>query len=62
MILIMAEMIGAKSGLGFYVKKFSDYIDFTRVFAGIILIGFVIAAANALLQRLENRLIKWKPV
>lgn len=62
MILVMAEMIGAKSGLGFYVKKFSDYIDFTRVFAGIILIGFVIAVANSFLQKLENRLIKWKPV
>lgn len=62
MILVMAEMIGAKSGLGFYVKKFSDYIDFTRVFAGIILIGFVITVVNVLLQKIEDSTIKWRLV
>lgn len=62
MILVMAEMIGANSGLGFYVKKFSDYIDFTRVFAGIILIGLVITVFNLLLQKLEDATIKWRPV
>lgn len=62
MILVMAEMIGAKTGLGFYVKKFSDYIDFARVFAGIILIGIVILVVNVLLQKLEDTVVKWKPV
>ncbi|SET11281.1 ABC transporter permease [[Clostridium] polysaccharolyticum] len=62
MILIMAEMIGAQSGLGYYVKKFSDYIDFARVLAGIILIGLVITLANFLLGKLEKTAVKWEKV
>jgi len=29
-------MIGATSGLGWYVKYFSDFADYSRVIAGII--------------------------
>jgi len=35
-LLTAAEMIGATSGLGWYVKYFSDFADYSRVIAGII--------------------------
>lgn len=60
MVLVMAEMIGAQSGLGFFVKKYSDYADYTRVMAGIIFIGIVITLLNQLLSVIENKTIRWK--
>lgn len=62
MILIMAEMIGATSGLGFFIKKYSDYADYTRVLAGILVVGAVITLLNALLNMAEKRFIRWENV
>ncbi len=62
MVLVMAEMIGAQSGLGFFVKKYSDYADYTRVVAGIIFIGIVITALNGLISVIEKKVVKWKTV
>lgn len=62
MILIMAEMIGATSGLGFFIKKYSDYADYSRVLAGIFVVGTVITVLNVLLDIAEKKLIKWKAV
>jgi NitT/TauT family transport system permease protein len=59
MLLVMAEMIGAQSGLGFYIKKYSDYADYTRVAAGIIFIALVITGLNFLISKAEKKLIKW---
>lgn len=60
MLLVMAEMIGAQSGLGFYIKKYSDYADYTRVAAGIIFIALVITGLNFLISKAEKTLIKWR--
>ncbi len=62
MILIMAEMIGATSGLGFFIKKYSDYADYTRVMAGIFVVGIVITILNVLADIAEKKLIRWKIV
>ena len=62
MILIRAEMIGATSGLGFFIKKYSDYADYTRVLAGILVVGAVITLLNALLNMAEKRFIRWENV
>ena len=59
MLLVMAEMIGAQSGLGFYIKKYSDYADYTRVTAGIIFIALIITGLNFLISKAEQKLIKW---
>lgn len=55
-----AELLGATSGLGYFVKKFSDYADYTNVIAGIILMGIVVTIINLLVKELEHKLIKWK--
>lgn len=55
-----AEMLGASSGLGYFVKKFSDYADYTRVIAGIIYIAIIITILNTLISKLQKRVIKWK--
>lgn len=55
-----AEMLGASAGLGYFVKKFSDYADYTRVIAGIILIAIVVTVLNLLVMKLQKKVITWK--
>ena len=59
-LLTAAEMIGATSGLGWYVKYFSDFTDYKRVIVGIIFIGFVVTGIIFCLDRLEKRLLRWR--
>ncbi|MCD7787244.1 MAG: ABC transporter permease subunit, partial [Oscillospiraceae bacterium] len=54
-----AELLGAKSGLGYFVKKFSDYANYTQVIAGIILMGIVVTVLTMLIELLQRRAIRW---
>lgn len=59
MLLTMAEMMGASSGLGYFIKNFADYGNYTSVLAGIILTAAVILVLNRLLEAAERRCIRW---
>jgi NitT/TauT family transport system permease protein len=59
-LLTAAEMIGATSGLGWYVKYFSDFADYTRVLAGILVIGLVVLALMTVYRRIAGYLLRWK--
>lgn len=54
-----AELLGASSGLGYFVKKFSDFADYTKVIAGIILMGIVVTVLVSAIQWLQRKLVKW---
>lgn len=60
MLLTLAEMMGADSGLGYFIKNFADYANYTNVLAGILLVGVVITLLNARVTLLERKLILWK--
>lgn len=55
-----AELLGAQSGLGYFVKKFSDYANYTQVIAGIILMGIVVTVLTMLIEWLQKKAIKWR--
>ena len=59
-LLTAAEMIGATSGLGWYVKYFSDFADYPRVVAGIFVIGAVVLLLMTLYRLLAAYLLRWK--
>jgi NitT/TauT family transport system permease protein len=59
-LLTSAEMIGGRSGLGYYVKNFSDFGDYTRIIAGVIVIGIVITAITFFFNKLQRFLLRWK--
>ena len=59
MILTMAETIGSSVGLGYYVKKWSDFAVYDKVFAGIILMAVVITGLNKLIDLYESKALKW---
>ena len=55
-----AELLGARSGLGFFVKRASDYANYTQVIAGIILMGIVVTIITQLIKLLQEKTIKWR--
>ncbi|MBP5576621.1 MAG: ABC transporter permease subunit [Treponema sp.] len=59
MTLTAAEMLGAESGMGFYVKISLAFANYTKAIAGIFFIGFVVTGLNALINIAKKRLIKW---
>lgn len=60
MLLTLAEMMGARSGLGYFIRNFADYANYTNVVAGIILVALVITLLNRGVTALERRLIRWR--
>lgn len=59
-LLTAAEMIGATSGLGWYVKYFSDFADYSRVIVGIIFIGMVVTGITFIFDKIEKYLLRWR--
>ena len=59
-LLTSAEMIGAQSGLGFYIKNYSDFGDYTRTLVGLIVIGIVIVVISFGFNKIQKYLLRWK--
>lgn len=59
-LLTSAEMIGGSSGMGYYVKYYSDFGDYTRILVGIIVIGVVITAISLVFGKLQKYFLRWR--
>ena len=59
-LLTSAEMIAARSGLGFYVKNYSDLGNYTKTIVGVIIIGVVISVVFFAFNKLQKFLLRWK--
>lgn len=59
-LLTSAEMIGAQDGLGYYVKQYSDFGDYTRTIVGLLVIGIVVIVISFLFNKLQRALLRWK--
>ncbi len=60
-LLTSAEMIGGSSGIGYYIKYYSNFGDFKRIIVGILVIGVTISIFTFLFNKLEAYLLRWKP-
>ena len=60
--VILAEMVNARRGVGYMVEAARKVLDFERVYAGIIAIGFAAFLFRLLLTFLEHRLFPWHQV
>jgi len=58
--VILAEMVNARRGVGYMVEAARKVLDFERVYAGIIAIGFAAFIFRAFLTYLERRLFPWR--
>ncbi len=59
MTLTAAEMLGADSGMGFYVRLALNFANYTKAIAGIFFIGLVVTLLNELIDLAKRKLIKW---
>lgn len=57
--LVGAELIGASSGLGYFIRKYSEYANYTNVLAGIIFMGMAVTLLSFVVQYIQKKFIKW---
>ncbi|MDR5781083.1 ABC transporter permease [Caballeronia sp. LZ065] len=58
--LVAAEMIGARSGLGFYTLNSQETFQIPDMYAGIVLLAVFGLLINKSLSLLEKRLLRWR--
>lgn len=58
--VILAEMVNSRKGVGYMVEAARKVLDFERVYAGIIAIGFAAFLFRWLLTFLERHLFPWR--
>jgi len=58
---VVAELISANRGLGYLVQFHSMNFDTTSVFVALTAVCLIVFAANAIVNMLEKRLLKWRP-
>lgn len=59
-VVLAAEMISARTGLGFMIIRGSDVADLSLVIFAMLLIGLIGAVLSSLLTWLERKLCPWK--
>ncbi|MDR2446388.1 MAG: ABC transporter permease subunit [Treponema sp.] len=59
-LLTSAEMIGARSGLGYYVNNYANFGNYTSALAGVITIGIVVTVITFMFNLLQRYLLRWK--
>jgi NitT/TauT family transport system permease protein len=59
LVLIAAEMVGAKAGLGYFVNAAEFNFQIPEMYAGIITLAVLGLFVNFALVRIEGRLSAW---
>ncbi|MFB7715972.1 ABC transporter permease [Nocardia sp. NPDC056100] len=60
LVLIAAEMVGARAGLGYLITAAQQNFQIPAMYAGIVTISLLGLAFNGLLVALERRLSRWR--
>jgi len=58
-LLTVAEMFGATSGMGYFVQYYSDFARFDLVSVGFIFIGVVLVGIMYLFDVMKCRILRW---
>ncbi|MCH7294340.1 ABC transporter permease [Acinetobacter higginsii] len=58
--LIVSELIGATSGITWFITQQARYQNFDNVYAAILIIGVIGLLCDLILMKLGNSLFKWK--
>ena len=58
--LLVAEMIGVESGLGWYISWQKSWAQYGKMYAAIVLICVIFVVVNALLTFIRRRVLRWQ--
>lgn len=58
-LLTVAEMFGAKSGMGFYVQYYADFAEYGKVLGGILFLSLVVIVIMAIFDAIQSRILFW---
>lgn len=58
-VLVYAEMYGAKYGMGYYVKKYSEYGLYDRAWCGFVFMVVILVLVMQIFERVKNHMLKW---
>lgn len=58
-MLVVAEMIGADSGLGYFVQYYSDFARFDLVLDGFLFLAVVLVLIMMVLDKIKEHSLKW---
>lgn len=58
--LVVAETVGAKSGLGWYLKWQQGYVEYAKVYAALIIMAVFFSGLMTVLFRIRDRVLGWQ--
>lgn len=58
-MLVYAEMYGAQLGMGFYVKKYSEFGLYDKTWAGFLFMVLVLVVVMQFFEKIKQYLLKW---
>ena len=59
--VVVGEYLGASSGIGYIIAQAEGVFDTTGVFAGMTVLALGVLLVGGVVDRLERRLLRWKP-
>jgi NitT/TauT family transport system permease protein len=57
--VVVAELFGARAGIGFMIQQASEVFSMPRLFAGVLVLAIAGIALTSLFSRLERVLVPW---
>ncbi|MFK7890000.1 MAG: ABC transporter permease [Granulosicoccus sp.] len=59
-LLVAAEMLGARYGIGAYILEAGSLYDLERLFAGVVILSLLGVVVSAAIAAVERRLLRWR--
>jgi sulfonate transport system permease protein len=59
-VLVVAEMLGVKAGLGWYLQWAQGWAAYANMYAALLIMAFLCSGLITLLFRLRDRLLSWQ--
>ena len=60
--LMVAEMLGVESGLGWYINWQRGWAEFAKMYAAVIIICLTFTVVNVVITFIKKRVLKWQEV
>lgn len=58
-LLTIAEMFAARSGLGHFIQYYADFAEYNKVIAGLLFMSFFIIIVMTIFGKIKKRMLTW---